>query len=114
MLDGVIDLLVDHLLVDLGVIVATEGLAVGCGQTHHAVTQDGDFLMGLGVLAIGHLAHWRLLHGQFVVIVRGAAHDDGSGSSGCSQSQSLEEGATRQGLAALIIVMLVIVHCLEC
>ena len=113
MLNGVVNLLVDHFLVNLGIVVTAERFAVGGGQTHHAVAQDGNFLVGLGILAIGHLAHRRLLYGHFLVIARGAAHDDWSSGSGSAQPQSLEEGATRQGLAAFIVVMLVIVHFLE-
>ena len=67
-LDGIVHLFVDHLLVNLGIIISPEGLAVGRGQAHHAITQDGNLLFGLGVLAIGHFAHGRFLGGNLLAI----------------------------------------------
>ena len=52
MLDGVVHLAVDHLLVYL-LLLVTHLLG---GQAHAAISQEGDFLLGLGILPIGHLA----------------------------------------------------------
>ena len=110
MLDGVINLLIDHLLVDLGVIVTAKGLAVGGGQAHHAISQDRHLLVRLGVLAVGHFAHRRLLGGALLVITGGATHDCRSRSRCGTQSQRLEKRAATQGFAALVAVMIIIVH----
>ena len=53
-LNGVVHLFVDHLLIELAVVVNF------CRQAHHAITQDRYFLFGLGVLAVGHFAYGRL------------------------------------------------------
>ena len=110
MLDGIVNLLVDHLLVNLSIIVTAEGFAIGGRQAHHAVTQDGNLLVRLGILAIGHLAHRRFLRWRFPVITCSTAHDGWRGSCGGTQSQRLEEGAAVQHLAAFILVILFLVH----
>ena len=53
-LDGVIHLFVDHILIELVVVVYLRR------QAHHAIAQEGYFLFGLGVLAVGHLTYRRL------------------------------------------------------
>ena len=54
MFDGIVNLLVDHILIELIAIVHLRR------QPHHAITQNRHFLLCLGVLAIGHLAYGRL------------------------------------------------------
>ena len=56
MFKGVVDFLVDHLLVDLGVGVVAEGGSVDHRETHHAVAQQRDFVASVWVGAISHLA----------------------------------------------------------
>ena len=109
-LNGIVHLLVDHFLVDLSIVVTAEGLTVGGRQAHHAVAQDRDFLLGLGILAIGHLAHRRLLVGGARAVPSRASHDSRRRNGGGAQAQRLEECAAAQRLAALVVVMLVVVH----
>ena len=56
MFEGVVDLLVDHLLVDGGVGVVAEGAAALYGETHHAVAKERHLVVRVGVGAVGHLA----------------------------------------------------------
>ena len=86
MLNGIVNLLIDHFLVNLSVIVAAEGFTVGTRQAHHAVAQNRDFLFGLRVHTVGHLSNRRLLDRCLMVIASGAAHDGRSCSSSRAQS----------------------------
>ena len=60
-LQGVVNLTVNHLLVELLVIIGLRR------QTHHAVAQQRHLLLGLRVHAVGHLTH-RRLHLVFVFL----------------------------------------------
>ena len=54
MLKGVVNLLVDHLLVDVGIRMVAESAAAFYWKAHHAVAQDGDFVARVGIGAVGH------------------------------------------------------------
>ena len=94
-LDGIVHLLVDHLLVVFF-------LAGYLGQTHHAVAQERHFLLGLGVHTVGHLAH----RGLHLLLVFGlsrrlgllaAAHCGGGGHR--ADAEELEEVAAAEGFS---------------
>ena len=53
MLQSIVNLFVDHFLIELVRIIHL------CRQAHHAITQDRHFFLGLGVLAVGHLTYGR-------------------------------------------------------
>ena len=85
--DGIVDHLVDGLLVEFGVGVLAEVAAALDGQTHHAETQERH-LLAVGVGTVGHLVGRHLaggvaLGGNAVGVVASGSHrgsrHDGSG-----------------------------------
>ncbi len=52
-LDGIVHLFVNHLLVEVCLILSLRR------QTHHAIAKDGHLVASLRIGAIGHLAHRR-------------------------------------------------------
>ena len=76
-LDGIVHLLLHHLLVDdAGATLTLARVRVEGGQAHHAVAQQRHLLARLGIGAVGHFALGGLV-AAVVAITRGAAHDGG-------------------------------------
>ena len=104
--NGVVHLIVNHLLVEVGILTLL-GTGKG-GQSHHAISQQRHAVASLGIVAEGHLVFRRLylllvfVFNGFLLLALAAGESGGSGYGSCPEE--FQERAARNAIVGVIIV----------